>query len=120
MNPIVKLASERRDSNDPYVVHELVGLNSGVEQKSVAFIEIAPGQSSSHHFHNERVESYFIVSGKAKVLAGDKTYSLKQGDFIYLPVLIAHKITNDGPQRLKFLAHCAPSWTPSDEIIEKP
>lgn len=83
---------------------------------SLAQIRIAPGAASKPHYHKICQESYYILSGQAKMTIDDQELELTPGQAcLILPGQI-HQICNKGNQILEFLAVCVPAWYASDSV----
>jgi ethanolamine utilization protein EutQ len=98
-------------------VYELLGnAAGGADRHSLAHIELAPGKASLKHYHPEAEESYYILSGTARLVIDGETRTLVPGQAVAIPPPMAHQILNDGPDPLHFLAICAPAWTPDNSV----
>ncbi|MFI5934483.1 cupin domain-containing protein [Actinoplanes sp. NPDC051494] len=42
------------------------------------------------HFHKEMIESFFVLDGSLRVLAGEQVLTLGKGDFVSIPKLLPH------------------------------
>ena len=70
---------------------------------SMFLMEIAPSGTNFPHHHEREEEIYFVESGGGKLHSGDGAYSLKQGDFTYLPPGLRHSISSDSDEALRVL-----------------
>lgn len=84
---------------------------------SLAYVEIAKGKASRPHYHPKAEESYYIISGKARMVIGDETEFLMPGMSVLIPQNKTHQIFNDGQEPLVFLTICVPSWTPDCSVF---
>jgi len=99
------------------IVYELLGhAAGGAEQHSLAHIELPPGKASRKHYHPQAEESYYILSGAARMAVDDQTCVLAPGQCVAIAPGSVHQIFNDGPATLHFLAVCAPAWTPGNSV----
>lgn len=101
-------------------IFELIGKGGGVanaEQHSLALIELPQGGCSDKHFHRVLEESYYILSGEAKLVVNGDAFVLKAGDACLLSPLDVHQIFNEESEPLKFLAVCVPPWQPEDSYM---
>ncbi|MFC1960476.1 cupin domain-containing protein [Chloroflexota bacterium] len=102
------------------VVYELLGHSAGgASQHSIAHIELPPGKASLKHYHPTAEESYFILSGTARMIIDEETVPLTPEQTIAITPGMVHQIFNDGPADLHFLAVCAPAWTPDNSVFLK-
>jgi ethanolamine utilization protein EutQ len=102
------------------IVYELMGNAAGGSTKhSLAHIELPPGKSSLKHHHPEAEESYYILGGTGRLIIDGTTYRLTTGQAVAIKPGMVHQIFNDGPETLRFLAVCAPAWTPDNSIYHE-
>lgn len=81
---------------------------------TIAVVELAPKLSSDPHFHKEREESYFIISGYGLAEIDDQTISLNPGDLIFAKPKMRHKFINTNKEPLRYMVITAPTWSPED------
>ena len=61
------------------------------------FEAIVPeGGGPPPHIHSREDETFYVVSGSLEILMGDKTYTAKAGDFVYIPRGTVHRFKNVG------------------------
>jgi mannose-6-phosphate isomerase-like protein (cupin superfamily) len=84
----------------------------GGVRHSLARITISPGGSSLKHSHPEAEESYFVLSGEARIVIDGEESPLGKGDGVLIAPNREHQIFNDGAEDLEFIAVCVPPWTP--------
>jgi mannose-6-phosphate isomerase-like protein (cupin superfamily) len=102
------------------LIRELIGRTAtegSVPRHSVAYIVLPPGKSSLLHYHPEAEESYYILSGWARVLIGEEEVVMAAGTAVLIPAPQPHKITNIGSEDLTFLAICVPAWEPDNSVF---
>ena len=66
------------------------------------------GTATPVHVHTREAEAFYLLEGTMTYRAGEQTYQLSPGSFIYLPTGVPHafRVTGDAPVR--FLAVVAP------------
>jgi quercetin dioxygenase-like cupin family protein len=66
------------------------------------------GTATPLHVHSREAEAFYLLDGSMTYRAGEQTYQLSPGSFIYLPAGVPHafRVTEDTPVR--FLAVVAP------------
>lgn len=89
------------------------------------------------HYHRELIESFYVLSGKLWLRAGDQEIDGGPGTFVLVPPGVLHSFANRTDEPARFLCHASnrnhktfltqlfhlattlPSWPPSDpgEII---
>lgn len=100
------------------IVFELLGAAAGnSQQHSLAQIVIPPGKASRKHYHPVAEESYYILSGIARLAINDDTATLGPGDSIVLLSNQVHQISNAGEDDLVLLAVCVPAWMPDNSVF---
>ena len=72
---------------------------------SLGFIEasVPPGAGSIAHVHSGTDESFYLISGELEFLDGDRTFTARSGDFIFVPRGNRHRFTNTGLHTTKLL-----------------
>ena len=100
------------------IVRELIGhVAGGMSTHSLAHITLPPGAASLKHYHPIVEESYYILSGPARMMMADEEELLTAGDTVAIPPNAVHQIANESDEMLIFLAVCVPPWTPDCSII---
>lgn len=67
-----------------------------------------PGIATPVHRHHHEAEALFLLDGAITYLAGDETYELDSGWFMYLPKGVPHAFRIRGQQPARFLALTVP------------
>lgn len=105
------------ESEHGEIVYELIGAAAGGSRAySLAQIVLPPGRASLKHFHPTAEESYYILSGVARMVIDGDTKILSPGDGVAVPPQKIHQIFNDGDGDLTFMAVCVPAWTPDNSV----
>lgn len=79
----------------------LISPNEGENFAMRNFI-IEPNGFMPLHTNTLEHEQY-VISGSAKVVAGDKTFTAKAGDILYIPAGVAHSYETIGDEPYSFL-----------------
>lgn len=84
----------------------------------VALVTQPPGVATPLHRHTHEAEAFFILDGTMTYRAGETTYQLSPGDFMYLPAGIPHafRVTGSTPVRFVGFAHPGGLFDLYDEI----
>ena len=90
--------------------------HGAAKHHTVAMVELDPGVTSAPHFHKEREESYFIVSGVGSATIGDETVAVQAGDLVHARPGEKHSFLNSGELPMRYLVITAPSWIPDDSF----
>lgn len=87
------------------------------KEQTVAIIELPPYKSSDAHFHKEREESYYFISGQGRARIDKEEVDVNNGDLIFSRPGQVHQFTNTGDIPLKYLVFTSPQWIPSDSFM---
>ena len=74
---------------------------------SLGYSEVPPGGTIRAHTHN-RLEVYIVVSGQARMMAGDDIREVSAGDVLIAPSGAAHAVRVIGDQPLVYYALNSP------------
>jgi|GEM_PF-6866222 len=67
------------------------------------YCEVAPGTETFRHQHFE-TETFFIQDGSGTMYLGDKIFTVKAGDSVFIPSFTQHHLTADEQQTIRFLS----------------
>jgi mannose-1-phosphate guanylyltransferase len=116
-----KLKSESRvEWESPREVYRPWGKYDSIdkgERYQVKRITINPGAKLSVQMHHYRAEHWVIVSGKAKVTNGDKTFLLYENESTYIPFGVIHSLENPGKVPLEIIEIQSGSYLGEDDIV---
>lgn len=102
------------------IIYELIGLGKESGENpghSLAQIIIPSGKSSPLHYHKQSEETYYILDGTATMEINGKEFTLSAGETLLISAGEQHRITNQEPGDLEFLAVCVPAWEPGDSYL---
>jgi gentisate 1,2-dioxygenase len=85
-----------------YVVDARMGFH--VKALSTVIAEVPPGKHSGSHRHLYD-EIDYVLEGEGRVVIDDKTYQVKKGDTLSIPVFAWHQYFCMGDQPLRMLSH---------------
>lgn len=91
--------------------------NSAIRNQSLAEARVAPGETTSLHYHPRTEEIYYILAGQGEMRLGQETRQVRPGDAIAIPPGQIHQITNCGQETLKLLCCCAPGYEHEDTVL---
>jgi quercetin dioxygenase-like cupin family protein len=66
------------------------------------------GTATPLHVHSREAEAFYLLDGAMTYRAGEQTYQLSPGSFIYLPAGVPHAFRVTGDTPVRFLAIVAP------------
>ena len=91
-------------------------IDSG-ERYQVKRITVKPGAKLSVQMHHHRAEHWVVVSGRAKVTNGEKTFILTENESTYIPVGVIHALENPGKVPLELIEVQSGSYLGEDDIV---
>ncbi|WP_412470961.1 cupin domain-containing protein [Halobacteriovorax sp. RT-2-4] len=84
------------------------------EHHTVAIVKLPAGTKSDEHYHKEREESYFVISGTGRAIIDGVEKHIKAGSLVYTKPNEKHAFINDGNDEFIYLIITAPYWVPED------
>jgi mannose-6-phosphate isomerase-like protein (cupin superfamily) len=91
--------------------HESTGAS---EHHTVAVVKLPPNTKSDAHYHKDREESYYVVSGFGRAIIDGIEINIKNGSLVYTKPNERHSFVNDGNEDFIYLIITAPFWVPED------
>jgi len=94
-------------------------LDEGPQGKDfkVKRIEVLPGKRLSYQKHAQRAEHWFIVQGTAKVTLDGNDILLNPGQYVDIPIGMAHRIENPGAEKVIFVEVQRGAYLGEDDIV---
>jgi quercetin dioxygenase-like cupin family protein len=86
----------------------LVGGEATGGQLGVALVTQPPGIATPLHRHQNEAEAFYLLDGEMTYVAGDETYELAGGWFMYLPRGLPHAFRIRGDRPARFIALTVP------------
>jgi len=103
-----------REVYRPWGKYEII--DSG-ERYQVKRITVQPGARLSVQLHHHRAEHWVVVSGKAKVINGEKTSILSENESTYIPVGVIHSLENPEVIPLEIIEIQSGAYLGEDDIV---
>jgi len=104
---------------DGSTIRSLLDLtNAPVVNQSIAEASLVPGGATDRHYHRVSEEIYFILEGAASMEINGEVREVGPGDAILIAPGDWHRIRSLGPEKLRFLCCCAPSYSHNDTFFE--
>jgi mannose-6-phosphate isomerase-like protein (cupin superfamily) len=91
--------------------------NSSIRNQSLAEARVAPGKSTTPHYHPKTEEIYYILEGAGRMTIAHETRDVGPGDAIAVPPGAVHTITTTSDIPLRFLCCCAPGYEHADTVL---
>ncbi len=81
-----------KNFKDVYV--KIIGIDKTTTSAIVWFKEGSP-----YEIHNKEIEKFLIIEGTCDIITEEKTYSLKPGNYLSIPLFMGHevKVTSKNP-----------------------
>ncbi|MEV6606155.1 cupin domain-containing protein [Kutzneria sp. NPDC051319] len=88
-----------------------VKLTSEMTGGALSFIEasVPPGAGPVAHVHKAGAEGFYLLDGELEFLNGDKTFTARSGDLVYVPAGIRHRFRNKHVHTAKMLFFFTPA-----------
>lgn len=80
-------------------------------------IRVNPGAQLSLQSHRHRAEHWVVTRGVAKVVRGDETLTLDEGEHIYIPKGAIHRLSNSGSDALEVIEVQIGHYLEEDDIV---
>lgn len=80
-------------------------------------VHIMPGERLSFHKHFHRAEHWVIVAGTAEIVRERETLLLRENEGLFMPLGVAHRITNPGRIPLTLIEVRTGSYFGEDDIV---
>ena len=74
----------------------------------ISMVTQPPGIATPLHQHTNEAEAFLVLEGRVSYRAGDETFELDDGCFIYLPRSVPHAFRIRGTTPARFVAFTAP------------
>jgi mannose-6-phosphate isomerase-like protein (cupin superfamily) len=96
-----------------------VKVNATTTNGSFAFVEasVPPGGGPLAHVHRRSDEAFYLMSGDLELLTGDRIFTARAGDFVFVPRGNRHRFRNTGLHTAKLLFMFSPAGP--DEVFTK-
>jgi quercetin dioxygenase-like cupin family protein len=86
----------------------LVGPEATGGELGVSLVTQPPGVATPLHRHQNEAEAFYLLDGQMTYVAGDETYQLGAGWFMYLPRGLPHAFRIRGDRPARFIALTVP------------
>ena len=110
--------------HESYKLHQTVhrpwGTYTVLEEGSgfkIKRIEVKSAQKLSLQMHHHRSEHWVVVTGRAKVLNGDKEITLNVNESTFIPATHKHRLENIGEEILVLIEVQTGSYLGEDDIV---
>ncbi len=80
-------------------------------------IEVLPSKRLSYQKHAHRAEHWFVIKGTAQVTLNDEIIIVECGEAIDIPLGAAHRVENQGTEKMVFIEVQRGSYLGEDDIV---
>ncbi len=80
-------------------------------------IVVKPGASISLQKHFHRAEHWVVVEGTARILCGDKEFTLQENESTFIPLGEIHRLSNPGKIPVRLIEVQSGSYLGEDDIV---
>ncbi|MDE3274080.1 cupin domain-containing protein [Pseudoalteromonas sp. G4] len=112
-------------SSAPINIEQMVAPS---DLENVKVVQLASNQDASQflifikksvplHLHKEHSEMVYIVDGEGRMQLGDKSFTIKKGDFVKIDENTPHGVTVTSQQPLKVLSTQTPEYFGKDKHL---
>ena len=101
-------------------VHRPWGAYDSVDEGhrfKVKRITVKPGEKLSLQMHHHRAEHWVVVSGTARVRAGETEQLISENQSIYIPIGVVHALENPGKVNLELIEVQTGAYLGEDDIV---
>jgi mannose-6-phosphate isomerase-like protein (cupin superfamily) len=93
-------------SGDTYTIKASAESTNG----SLGLVEatVPAGGGPIAHLHTRTDEAFYVLSGELEILDGGRTFTVRAGDFVFIPRGIRHRFKNTGLHSARMLFMLAP------------
>jgi len=81
----------------------LIDRNDGAPNFELRKFTIKPGGSIPRHYHHDIEHEQYVLAGNYQVGIGEKVYTVKEGDSLFVPAGTVHWYENRGNADAEFL-----------------
>jgi mannose-6-phosphate isomerase-like protein (cupin superfamily) len=100
-------------------VTKLVGPDIGASKVDLHFNRIKVGSAPGpYHVHTNAENVYYVFSGVASIRSGEDTITVTPGHVVFIPPMVPHGISNEGPEELVIMEIYAPAGADFLEVNE--
>ena len=99
---------------------KLINPSLGTEKVDVHLNRLVPGGPRGKVHHNTNADNVYIVKrGEGTLIAGDKTYQIRENDVVYIPAGMKHSLSNLGQDLFEIFEIYAPSGRHMDFVLDE-
>ena len=103
-----------REVYRPWGKYDSIGHGEGYQVKRIT---VKSGEKLSVQMHHHRAEHWIVVSGRAKVTNGGKTFFLSENESTYIPVGVVHALENAENFPLEIIEVQSGKYLGEDDIV---
>jgi mannose-6-phosphate isomerase-like protein (cupin superfamily) len=78
---------------------------------------VKPGHRLSLQFHHHRAENWIVAKGEAIVTVGEKVIDLKEGEHVFIPKEVVHRLENKAAEDLIIIEVQNGDYLGEDDLV---
>lgn len=75
------------------------------------------GPTGRYHRHSKADNVYIVMGGVGQLVADDVTYSVREGQIIFIPAGVPHSLSNPGDEPFRIFEIYAPAGPDFDFVV---
>jgi len=76
-------------------------------------------KSVAEHYHAKHTENIYVLEGEGTMTLGDRTFTIRPGDHVFIPLGTRHSVETTEDKTLKVLSIQSPRFDGTDRIFTK-
>jgi mannose-6-phosphate isomerase-like protein (cupin superfamily) len=80
---------------------------------SITWVDVEPGSEQKPHSHGPQ-QVYVITRGQGRMIVGEETRDVREGQMVFIPPEVEHGIVNTGEEVLTYVSAATPAFPVSD------
>jgi mannose-6-phosphate isomerase-like protein (cupin superfamily) len=92
-------------------------VSAPAQNQSLAEAIIAPGATTTEHYHRTSEELYLVTAGEGRLVVDGEQRLIGEGDCALIPPGARHKLSNTGAVPLKVVCACSPPYADEDTCL---
>lgn len=90
--------------NEVYKITDALLVHDGKVRYTVSETRLNPREATRGHSHADQDEVYIFTKGSGRMVMDEDNFAVSEGDSVYVPAGVFHKVINESDIPLTFLA----------------
>lgn len=99
--------ASHEDKLNPGVLKKVILRRDDIPKGRIQMINwsrLPKGKSFKPHYHEDLIETFIILNGKARITVSSEEAELGQGDSVIIPAMAVHAMTNISDTDMEYIA----------------